>query len=100
MNLNDGMEPDKPLTLSQALGKRLKELCEERHLSYYQLSLDSGVSKSAILKIIHAKGYHPGIYLIHNICVALHIRLQDFFTPPYFPTDFEYTEAPDVNKHN
>lgn len=60
------------------LSKRLAELCMERKLSYYELSLEAGVPLTTLLHIADGSTKNPGIYTVMKICNALCVSLSEF----------------------
>ena len=62
------------------LGKRNKELCEERGMSIKQLAEKSEVSQATIRNIINGTSQSPGIETLIKLCKAMEITLQELFT--------------------
>ncbi|MCD7820173.1 MAG: helix-turn-helix transcriptional regulator [Lachnospiraceae bacterium] len=58
----------------------LQELLDERGMSRYQLSQQSGVPQSSISTIIN-KGSMPTFETLNKLCNGLHITLAEFFAP-------------------
>ncbi len=63
------------------IGKKIERIRKERRMSQYQLAIDAGLSTSYIPDL--EKGLKcPTVETLDNICYALKITLQDFFTEP------------------
>lgn len=60
---------------------RLKELCQERNISYYELAKRAGIPYSTLNTII-LKGSQPSLPTLSNLCQGLGISLQQFFAGP------------------
>ena len=61
------------------IGKKIERIRKERRMSQYQLAIDAGLSTSYIPDL--EKGLKcPTVETLDNICYALKITLQDFFT--------------------
>lgn len=63
---------------------RILSLCEERNMSIYKLSIESGVSPSTIKSILYGKSKNPGIVTIKMLCDGLDITLIEFFNTQEF----------------
>lgn len=60
------------------IAKRIKDLCQSRGISKYRLSQLSGISQTALSKII-CKKCLPTIPTLIKICDAFQISLAQFF---------------------
>lgn len=58
---------------------RILQLCEEKHMTIYKLSIESAVSQSTIKNILYGKSINPGIVTIKMLCDGLGITLNEFF---------------------
>jgi len=76
------------MNISQAVKKRIEELCKERNLSINALSNISGVTQSTVNDIINGKTYNAGIATLKKLCDGLGISVRDFFDCDLF-TDLE-----------
>lgn len=56
----------------------VKELCEERGWSYYQLALKAGIPYSTLNNMLHHSNI-PTVPTLQKICNGLEITLPDFF---------------------
>ncbi len=61
------------------LADRIKNLCEERGISYYALSYKSEVPLTTLLHIVDGSTKNPGIFTVFKICGGLDVTLRDFF---------------------
>ena len=60
------------------VGRRLKELREERSLSMYRLSQLSGVTQSYISRI-ESGDRMPTVDVLEKLCAGLNISIPEFF---------------------
>jgi len=72
------------MQLGEAVGRRLKELLEEKQMTQYKLYLRSGVPKSTISNVLHCSYKSVKLRVIHEICQGLEISICDFFQSPLF----------------
>jgi transcriptional regulator with XRE-family HTH domain len=72
------------MNISQAVIKRIEELCKERKLSINALSNISGVTQSTVNDIVSGKTYNAGIATIKKLCDGLGISIRDFFNSDLF----------------
>ena len=72
------------MQLSEAIQKRIIELCEERNITLNKLSTNSGLSFSTIFSIIYGKSKNTKLATILHICEGLNIELYEFFDSPLF----------------
>ena len=70
--------------LNEAVAKRIKELCEERSMTQYALSMASGVPKSTLSTIMSCSYPSMKLRIIYEICEGLGITLEEFFRSPFF----------------
>ena len=61
------------------LANRLKEVCEEKNISYSTLAEKSGVPVRRIYRLASGMTSNPGIYTMMSICDGLEISLDEFF---------------------
>ena len=69
-----------------AVRARIFELCEEKKMAIYKLSVLSGVAPSTIKNILYGKSKNPGVVTIKKLCDGLDITLGEFFSTPEFDT--------------
>lgn len=67
------------MNISQAVVKRIEELCRERKLTINALSNLSGVTQSTVNDIISGTTYNTGIVTVKKLCDGLGISVHDFF---------------------
>ena len=70
--------------ISQAIIKRIFELCDERNLTINALSNLAGVTQSTVNNIVSGTTYNTGVATIQKLCVGLNITLRDFFDSEIF----------------
>ncbi len=70
--------------LNEAISKRIKELCKERNMTQYSLSIKSGVPQSTLSTIINCAFPSMKVRIIYEICEGLEISIKDFFDSPLF----------------
>ncbi len=63
----------------QAVKNRILQLCEQKGMSIYKLSMESAVSPSSIKNILYGKSKNPGVVTIKMLCDGFGITLTDFF---------------------
>ena len=57
---------------------RIKQLCEERSISYYELAKRSDIPYSTLSTMLH-KSNQPSLITLRKICDGLGITLSHFF---------------------
>ncbi|SHJ38591.1 helix-turn-helix domain-containing protein [Lutispora thermophila] len=67
------------MNISQAVIKRILELCKERNLTINALSNISGITQSTVNDIVNGKTYNTGIATIKKLCDGLGISVREFF---------------------
>ena len=67
-----------------AVKNRLLQLCEQKKMSIYKLSVESGIAPSTIKNILYGKSKNPGIVTLKILCDGLGITLIDFFNTKDF----------------
>ena len=72
------------MTISEAVTKRLLELCGERGLTINKLCTLSGVTQSTVSDIVHRNTSNTGIATIKKLCDGLEISIRAFFDSPLF----------------
>lgn len=70
--------------LNEAVSKRITELCKQRKMTQYALSLKSGVPQSTLSTIINCTFPSMKLRIIYEICEGLEITLGEFFDSPLF----------------
>lgn len=64
---------------NNVLGNRLKELCQEKNISYRELGEKIGMSGTRIARIANGMTSNPGVYTMIQICDGLGVSLDEFF---------------------
>ncbi len=72
---------------TEAITKRILNLCKERDITPNKLGTISGVEPSTITSIFYGKSKNPGIVTIKSICDGLDITLFEFFNDPLFKSN-------------
>ena len=72
------------MKLNEAISKRIKELCSERNLTQYALSIKSGVPQSTLSTIINCTFPSMKVRIIYEICEGLEISMGEFFASDLF----------------
>ena len=72
------------MQLSEAVQKRIINLCEERNITLNKLSTNSGLSFSTVFSIIYGKSKNTKLATILHICEGLDIELYEFFNDSLF----------------
>lgn len=70
------------MTTNEAICIRIKQLCEQKRISYYTLAYRSAISKSTLLNIVH--GTNPTISTVGKICSGFGITMCEFFQSELF----------------
>ena len=63
---------------NKVLANRLKELCEEKEMTYAQLAQKSGLPVRKIQRMAYGMVTDPGIFIMMRICKALDVTLDEF----------------------
>jgi transcriptional regulator with XRE-family HTH domain len=72
------------LNISQAVIKRIEELCRERNMTINALSNVSGVTQSTVNDIVTGRTYNAGIATIKKLCDGFGISVRHFFDSDLF----------------
>ena len=72
------------MNVSEAVAKRITELCKQNSITVNKLSTMSAVTQSTVNDIVNGKAKNIGIVTIKKLCDGLQISLIDFFDTPYF----------------
>ncbi len=78
------------MTYSDAIIKRLTELCNERNITINKLATLSGITQSTVENLISGKTKNPKLKTLHKLAVGLNMtvsKLLDF--PEMNETAFE-----------
>ena len=72
------------MTLKETVVYRITQLCKERNITPYTLSLMCGIDKSTVYSILGEKSRSPEVSTIKKICDGLDISLGQFFSTAEF----------------
>ena len=72
------------MKLNEAVSKRITELCKQRRMSQYALSLKSGVPQSTLSTIINCTFPSVKLRIIFEVCEGFEIAIGEFFDSPLF----------------
>lgn len=74
----------------QLLADRIKALCIQNKMTYYDLSYKSAVPLTTLMNIVNCSTRNPGIFTLAKICSGLDITLKDFFdTDVFYGIEYE-----------
>jgi len=72
------------MNISEAVAKRILELCEQNNITVNKLSTISGVTQSTVNDIVNHKAKNIGIVTIKKLCDGLDMTITDFFDTDLF----------------
>ena len=72
------------MKLNEAVAIRIKELCKQRGLTQYKLSMKSGVPQSTLSTIMSCSFPSVKLRIIYEICEGFEITITEFFDSPLF----------------
>lgn len=72
------------MKISEAVAKRIINICAENNLSINKLAIMSGLTQSTLQSIISGKSRNPKLLTIARICDSLNIKLEYFFNDKLF----------------
>lgn len=72
------------MTTSEAIVKRLTELCIERNITVSRRCAFAGATQSTVNDILNGVTKNPGIITLKKLCDALDMTLSEFFDTDYF----------------
>ena len=72
------------MTRSEAVVKRLYELCEVHDLTINKISTISGVTQSTVSDIVNRRTKSARVDTIQKLCDGLDISVRQFFDSPLF----------------
>mgnify|MGYP000688844987 CR=1 FL=1 len=75
------------MKLNEAVSQRLQELLQERGMTQYQLSMQSGLPKSTIGNIVNCQYDSMKLRIIHEMCQGLGMNISEFFASQLFDED-------------
>ena len=68
----------------ETVKNRILQLCEEKNMTIYKLSIESAVAPSSIKNILYGKSKNPGIVTLKMLCDGFGITLNEFFNTKEF----------------
>ena len=72
------------MNLNEAIIKRIEEICRERGSNICDISLDGGMSPSAIYDLIKGRTKCSKVITVKRFCDGANITLSEFFDREYF----------------
>jgi len=72
------------MRISEAVVKRLYQLCDERNLTVNKSSNISGVTQSTVSDIVNGTTANAGIATIKKLCDGFEISVREFFDSDLF----------------
>lgn len=70
------------MTYSDAISKRLMNICDERGLTINRLATLSGITQSTIQDLITGKTKNPKLKTLHKIAVGLNMTVSELLNFP------------------
>ena len=72
------------MRLSEAIVRRISELCEERKITVNKASNWSGVTQSTVSDIVNGTTKNPTVSTIKKLCDGFEISIREFFNSDLF----------------
>ena len=72
------------MTFSDAVIKRIKDLCKIKKMNINMLSVNSGLNPSTVRSILKKRAKSPKSETLYYICIGFEITLKEFFDSPIF----------------
>lgn len=72
------------MQLNEAVSARIRELCGQRNMTQYQLSMKSGVPQSTLSTILSCSFPSMKLRILYEICEGFEMNIRDFFDSPLF----------------
>jgi len=72
------------MDVSEAVKKRILELCQQQNLSINKLSSISGVTQSTVNNIVSGRNRSTTVSTIQKLCDGLGITIEEFFHSELF----------------
>ncbi|RKI38790.1 XRE family transcriptional regulator [bacterium D16-51] len=70
------------MTYSDAIIKRLTELCNERNITINKLAVLSGITQSTVENIISGKTKNPKLKTLHKLSIGLDMTVSELLDFP------------------
>lgn len=72
------------MMIRDAVVLRIKELCQEKQMTFNALANQSGLAPSTLKNILNGNSRNPGISTIKIICDGLNVTIKVFFDSEFF----------------
>ncbi len=69
---------------SEAMIKRIEQLCKEKKMNINQLATRAGINPSTIRSIMKKRCDSPKAETVHYICIGFGIELKEFYDSELF----------------
>jgi DNA-binding Xre family transcriptional regulator len=70
------------MTYSEAIIKRLNELCVERNITINKLATLSGITQSTVDNLMRGKTKNPKLKTLHKLAIGLDMTVSDLLDFP------------------
>ena len=70
------------MTYSEAIIKRISELCDERNITLNKLATLSGIRQSTLENIMKGNSKNPNLRTLHRIALGLDMRVCELLDFP------------------
>lgn len=70
------------MTYSDAIIKRLKQLCDEKHITVNRLATLSGITQSTVENIMSGKTVNPTLKTLHKLSIGLDMSVSELLDFP------------------
>ena len=70
------------MTCSEAIIKRIRDLCKEREISINKLATISGITQSTLNNIIQGTNKSPGLTTLYRIATGLNMTVAELLDFP------------------
>ncbi len=70
------------MTYSEAVIKRLTELCAERNITINKLAILSGITQSTVDNLIKGKTKNPKLKTLHKLAIGLDMTVSELLNFP------------------
>lgn len=72
------------MTVGEAVGQRIMQLCQERNISINKLSGISGDTQSTVNHMVRGRNHSATVSTIKKLCDGLGITIDEFFHADLF----------------
>ena len=72
------------MNAKEAVARRIKDLCEEKHFTINGIADYSGVAPSTVYSMLNQRSQNPGVVSIKKLCDGWGISLREFFDSELF----------------